>query len=166
MSNKFVFTYHVDDKGLEITCRGQLDEHAKMPSLHLAGKKPVYINLKEVSYINSRGISIWVTWLRENHKINPSLKILLKYCPQVIMNQINAVVGFCPSFVLVDSLYVPYHCETCDFVEYVLLQKGVSYNYGTSIVDGQKVPCPKCAKSMSLDVLPQKYFQFLKSKHT
>ena len=137
---------------------GNIDENATFPIFNsLAGD--IYIDLKGVKSINSVGIRSWIKWFSSFHQVH----FIFQHCPKSVVMQMNMVDGFLPEGSHVESLQVPFYCESCEKELEVLFTLGKEI-----LVDGGKVNlkydrgsiCPQgCAPE--LDVSEAKYFRFL-----
>lgn len=155
------------DEEEDVVClklSGSINENANFDSLDLSPGKKLIIDIENVRLINSTGLRNWVIWVKS---LDPNTQILLRHCPHVVVEQMNILKSFLPSGAIVESFEVPYHCESCGYEEMVMAERGVDYMEGTAdqkegILLPEQRPCPECEEKMGLDVLPAKYFTFLK----
>jgi hypothetical protein len=140
---------------------GQIDEEATFPEVNDSGKE-VFIDLKEVSSINSIGIRSWILWFA---KMQTTTFNFIN-CPKALVMQMNMVEGFLPEKSNVISLNVPFFCEDCDkeieklFVvgkEIQVIGDQVSLKYDKTLI------C-ESGCNPELDVNESKFFRFLLSK--
>ena len=79
----------------------------------------------------------------------------------------NIVSGFLPSIAIVESFYVPFYCDGCDTESLLLVHRGEDYAPKTPETEAfvnvtSPRPCEDCGGSKEMDVLPDKYFSFIK----
>ena len=144
---------------LHVTFIDSINEKTDFKSNSIENAEIVKIFFQNVKYINSLGVREWVKWINTNQ----NSKIRLYECPRSIIDQVNMFSGFFPSNALVLSFYVPYHSEQTDET------KNILFRYGKEFYDGGKLELPQVLDSkglaMNLDIFPEKYFNFLKSKN-
>lgn len=140
---------------------GQIDEETVFPEV--SGMAPeAFVDLKEVSSINSVGIRAWILWFGNYTETH----FTFVNCPKALVMQMNMVEGFLPVKHDVQSLQVPFFCEECDE------EKEVLFHVGKEIIvqDGQvKLNYDKagiCGDGCDpeLDVSEVKFFRFLLNK--
>lgn len=141
-------------KGFEIRLMGRLDENAQLPAI-LEKTEKIYIDLKEVHFINSLGIRLWLEWMESS--TNPNLYFL--WVPTILVDQMSLVDGFFPEGADILSFAAPYYCEECDstsdlYYEAPFVKEDIVNN---------SPKCENCQAEMELDVLPSKYFRFLEA---
>ncbi|MCB0407378.1 MAG: hypothetical protein KDD34_04180 [Bdellovibrionales bacterium] len=151
---------------LSVELIGYIGEGSPLFDLPLQGVKKLIIDLEKVNYINSVGIKNWITWTR---KIPEDCDVLLRNVLPSVVNQINVVVGFLPPRSTLESIQVPYYCDTCNKEESLLYQLGQHYFMATETEEGrvvhpEDVACGKPDCTFTTDVLESKYFAFLKKK--
>lgn len=137
---------------------GNIDENANFPIFNsLQGD--IYIDLKAIKSINSVGIRSWIKWFSSFNQVH----FIFQNCPKSIVMQMNMVDGFLPQGSFVESMQVPFYCESCDkelevlftLDKEIIVEAGrVSLNYDKSTI------CPQGC-SPELDVSEAKYFRFL-----
>jgi anti-anti-sigma regulatory factor len=158
-----------DGAKLIISFVGEIDEDAKFDSfgsVNFDGLTTVIFDLENVTLLNSCGLRTWISWV----KTFPSEIItVFRRCPQMIVEQMSILDGFVPKNSMFESFYVPYYCDDCDEEADWLAIRGedfvagtTDFKYSVSIKDD--VLCPSCKKEMELDILPEKYFKFLRYK--
>ncbi len=149
---------------LEIALSGPIGETTPLFKVPIDGLKEIFLNLDEVTFINSVGIKEWIIW---TGKIPSTCKVHLRNCPFVFGNQASTVVGFVTPHIFIESLKIPYNCPSCGAEKFYLATQGKDFTYGSTDSDGslncpETLPCTKCGKDMEQDFIPQKTFQFLK----
>lgn len=117
----------------------------------------ITIDLNQIVAINSTGIREWINLM---HKLSKST-IKLAHCPKVFIDQVNMVKGFLPENASIESFYVPYYSEQKKSEMKVLFEKNkqftlTSVNFENNIVDGT-------GTAFEIDVIPAKYFKFIKA---
>ena len=148
--------------GLTLKLDGVLDETAELPAFDLTYCGRMLIDLEKLSMINSLGCRKWIHWLKAYPK---GIQISLVNCSSVIVNQINILVGFVPPGITVESIYVPYFCETCGKDERVLMSVADAAQSGWSVDQiADEKACAHCKATAELDVIKARYFQFLVKK--
>ena len=149
-----------DGKTLLNFC-GQIDEDANFPEVQDWGSE-VFIDLKEVTAINSIGIRAWIMWFANLE----STQLIFMNCPKALVMQMNMVEGFLPAQSKVESLQVPFYCEDCDEEVDVIFHVGkeiqVSGEEVTLHFDKSSICSGDC--DPELDVSEAKFFRFLFNK--
>lgn len=143
---------------------GNIGETSEIFNLKVGTVSELIVDFKFVTYINSVGVKNWIFW---SGRLPPTIKVSFVNCISAVVNQINTVKGFLPKNGTVNSFFVPYHCENCSHEERLLAEKGVHFDFATdispaSISISEKMPCPNCKGEMDMDVIPDRYFAFLK----
>ncbi len=151
-----------NSEGITLKLDGVLDETAELPAFDTSFAGRVMIDLEKLSFINSLGCRKWIHWLKAYPK---ETQIALTKCSSVIVNQINILVGFVPPGVAVESIYVPYFCESCEKDEQVLMPTpgGAVQDWTPDSVPDEK-ECVHCKQQAELDVIKPRYFHFLVKK--
>jgi len=145
--------------GIKYEFAGSIDEDAQLPGIPPAAKS-VAISLAHLKVINSSGIRGWVSWLKT---LPPDCEVKYMFCPQVFVDQMNMVADLLRGHAYVESLYLPYFCPSCNELTSVLVTDFSNYVNGTATPQAT-VACRKCKSDAELDVVPEKYFSFLKRK--
>jgi anti-anti-sigma regulatory factor len=148
--------------GMVMSLRGVIDEDTTFTAIDILHNPNLIFDLSGVSLINSMGIRNWVNWFKANH----AKRMTFRNCSKPIVDQINALEGFLPQGSIVESFYVPYHCENCGHNDRTLFRKNHEFKMGTAdakpSVHPPEMKCSKCSKVMEMDVIEAKYFKFLK----
>lgn len=139
-----------------VVVSGHIDEDATFGSIDLAGATKVIVDLDGVTAINSCGIREWIKWIRT---AAPSVPVVYRNCPKIIVDQINMVAGFLPEYGKVESFYVPYYSDASGNEKMILFKEGAEFK-------GSEVNPPAEVKDedgslMEMDVIEAKYFKFL-----
>ncbi len=139
------------------TFSGPLNEHIVIPPIDKS--KPLSINMKKITLINSYGIRIWCKWIQENKEFKD---LTLEECPFVFVNNFSKISGFITNLITVKSFYVPFFSEESQERKDVLFHLGEDYQINGFL----RIPDIKDSKGeyMELDVNPIKYFSFLKRR--
>ncbi len=145
-----------------MSLRGVVDEDTTFESIETESDAILIFDLSGVSLINSMGIRNWVNWF----KANPTKRLTFRNCSKPIVDQVNALEGFLPQGSIVESFFVPFHCENCGHSDRTLFRKGHEFTMGTADAKPQVRPphmkCAKCGSEMEMDIIEAKYFRFLK----
>ncbi|MGE0526487.1 MAG: hypothetical protein AB7G93_14315 [Bdellovibrionales bacterium] len=154
----FAITKKPEGTRLVMEIKGNIDEDVNFTPPDLGGASAVALDLEGVTAINSVGIREWIKWIKS---IPSSVKISVRRCPKIIVDQINMVAGFLPQGTTVESFYVPYYADSTGSEKMVLFQAGKEFN-------GENVEPPAEVKDesgevMEMDVIEAKYFKFLKN---
>ncbi|NJL24423.1 MAG: hypothetical protein HC902_04140 [Calothrix sp. SM1_5_4] len=145
----------------DIVFEGAINEESQLPGFsEVPGK--IFVDLAGVTMINSLGCRKWGHWLKESVKAGEGIHLIR--CSPIMVHQINILAGFLPEGARVESFQVPYHCEACDFEERALFSRGRDFGIQESIDVQEQKPCPKCGGDMTLDVVADHYFKFLKRR--
>jgi len=141
---------------LAVSLSGNVDEDAGFTPLDLGANTQIVFDLEGVTAINSVGIREWIKWIKT---LPASVKMAVRKCPKIIVDQINMVAGFLPPGTQVESFYVPYYSDASGSEKMVLFQYGKEYKDG-------KIEFPAEIKDdsgevMEMDVIEAKYFKFL-----
>ena len=133
---------------------GAIDEDIDLTPLEK--EDPLILNFRNIDYINSCGIRLWVSFMTSMAE----KRISYQECPPVIVRQMNIV----PSFKLhahVQSVYTPYICTACEATQLVLLSESVFSK--PNLVLKRSTPCSSCKKGkLEFDAEPDQYFAFSK----
>lgn len=155
-------SFSIDKKtegsNLVLEVKGNVDEDANFTPQDLGAAASVILDLDGVTAINSVGIREWIKWVKT---MPSSVKLSVRRCPKIVVDQINMVAGFLPAGTVVESFYVPYYSDSSGS------EKMVLFNNGTEFKGGEVFP-PADVKddsgeAMEMDVIEAKYFKFLKN---
>jgi len=162
--NKMGLKVHLTTDGPDVTIafEGVLDETSQLPELSDHVKGVLRLDLENLTLINSMGIHKWITWMRQLTNLQGGM--ILLNCRPVVINQINILRGFLPDYARVDSFFVPYSCENCGFEEKLLLTRGVDYDDQSQVKYVTEKTCPACSGVLDLDIMHQRYFNFINKK--
>ena len=164
----FSFTVETNETdGALVKLTGEIDEMVDFSGLEIPkDQNRITIDLKEITMLNSVGLRSWVLWIKS---IEQDV-IVLRHCPNVAVHQMNILEGFMPLKTIVESFEVPYNCESCGEDTLTWAKRGEQYFERTAdkadwIKIAENIECQNCGKEAELDVIPTKYFHFLKSRN-
>lgn len=136
--------------------KGNVDEDASFTPPDIGSNTLVTLDLEKVSAINSVGIREWIKWIKA---FPPSVRLTVRRCPKIIVDQINMVAGFLPQGTVIQSFYVPYYSDASGSEKMVLFENGKEFR------DGELFPPSdvkdESGETMEMDVIEAKYFKFL-----
>lgn len=156
------------DRTLDGNCviymSGTINENSEFNKIDLSNAKLIYLDLRDVRNLNSMGLRNWVQWVKG---LKAKHQMVFRNCPRSVVDQMNILQGFLPMGAIVESFFVPYVCDHCGHDESFLATRGQDYMEGSiDTKEGASMassrPCPSCGKNMEMDVVPSKYFNFLK----
>lgn len=160
----------VNGSVMEILLEGSINETTDLSVVPLEGIEELFIDFNAVSFINSTGINKWIQWTNDLEQNHAKVTANFSNCPKIIIDQINSVKGFLPSTARVESFWLPFYCDESDRHEYVLLTRGKDFmEENTEGEEWVKIPDCNCAETQTPcepDIMPAKYFAFLKGKRT
>ena len=143
---------------LVLDVKGNVDEDANFTPPDLGSSTTVALDLHEVTAINSVGIREWIKWVKT---MPASVKLSVRRCPKIIVDQINMVAGFLPAGTVVESFYVPYYADASGNEKMVLFNNGNEFKNGEVFPPGEVKD--DAGEVMEMDVIEAKYFKFLKN---
>jgi len=143
---------------------GQIDENSDFSKVQVGAASTIFLDLQNVSSLNSMGLKKWLEWVRD---IRDGRQLFFRNCPRPVVDQMNILNGFLPMGAIVESFSVPYYCGECSHEENYLATRGKDFLEGTvdkkeGVLLTEKKECPICQAKMEWDIIPQKYFSFLK----
>lgn len=161
-----IFSVKTVDDQINIKIEGNIDEDAFFSDIKTDDIKTISINLEKVDLINSCGIRSWFYWIR---KISDKINIYYTHCPVAVVDQINISKGFLPETAVVNSFFVPYYCDECEYSEDRILEREKDYKEAS---DGEEavikfeetLECPECKGELKVDIIAKKYFKFLQNE--
>lgn len=134
---------------------GPLNEDATLvltPHKTTLGKKVVF-NLKDIDYINSSGVRVWVLFLRD---IRKGREIFYEECSPAIVGQLN-IVSSMIEHVQVLSVQIPLQCSVCRTERLDLAHAGA---FPLSNAQLKAEVCRKCGEKMEPAEPLDEYFEF------
>jgi len=63
--------------GIQLDLKGAIDENAEIPNWEES--PAIFVNLKEVTHLNSNGIRTWCRWIGKHEKVQKILSKFLIY---------------------------------------------------------------------------------------
>ena len=140
---------------------GEIDEEANFPQVTDWGPQ-VFVDLGEVSAINSIGIRSWIMWFSEMSTVH----FTFLNCPKALVMQMNMVEGFLPAQSQVLTMQVPFFCEDCDEEKEVMFEVGkeIKVSGGQVNLEYDKASICGAGCDPELDVNEAKFFRFLFDK--
>lgn len=143
---------------LVIRMAGKINEAADLQLVNVPKAASIEVDLIDVTHINSVGIRQFRDWAMT---LNTPV-IWFSYCPRVFIDQVNMIDNFIPKHSRFMSFYVPYFSENTGEEKKVLFVHGEHFeNKGGEVRMMWPVVTDSAGQGMELDVLPEKYFQFL-----
>jgi hypothetical protein len=144
-----------------------IDENAKFSDINPKQNSQLVIDMKHVELLNSLGLRNWVTWVKTLKQYSGG--IFLRNCPNVAVHQMNVLNGFLPLHATVESVFIPFLCENCGHEFEYFASRGKDYKEAIegepeSILMNLEQTCEKCGNIAEADIIPVKYFAFLKRK--
>lgn len=138
---------------------GSIDENANKalsPLLSEISKtKTCHLNLREIEYINSLGLRMWLYFFRE---FQTGRDIIFEECAPNVINQIN----FTKQFIgpgKINSFYGYLFCPECGYEKNYLFS--AEKNYEELKQELSSIKCDKCPSMMELEDEEEDYFNFL-----
>jgi hypothetical protein len=142
---------------------GHMNEHTCFPSTEIKLRNKLIFDCEDLLTINSMGLQIWIKYLQ---CLNPNQQVVYRGCHSQMMRYMVFVYGLLPMNSIFTSFYVPYECETCLYVEDILMIRGKDYVEASKGFPSRKhfperINCSKCSSVMEISVLDSRYFDFL-----
>jgi hypothetical protein len=146
-----------------IALNGSIESDFDIPLSVYAHANVLKIDMQKVDLIDSEGTRLLVKWFWEVEKVRPGLQVKMEKVGPVIVRQFSMVKDFLSPNVVVESIFVPLFCESCDLEDLSTLVSADEVRALGDIAQfmPKLVPCPKCNVPMELDCDPSKYFNVL-----
>src|ERR1700722_8163151 len=112
---------------LLVKIAGGVDEDANFQPVDTGAFTSVVLDLSDVTAINSVGIREWIKWVKA---MPTTVKLSVRRCPKIIVDQINMVSGFLPPAAVIESFFVPYYADATGSEKMVLFEKDKQYKDG------------------------------------
>ncbi len=138
-----------------IRLSGSVDENSDFNSLIGGITGQLTVNTKDVKHINSVGVKMWIKYFGRLNK--EGVKLIFEECSPAFVEQMNLI----PPFVCggaVKSIYVPFHCESCDAELAGLWEVVVLKKSALAVPDFK---CTSCGSMAVFDDIAEEYFSFL-----
>lgn len=142
-----------------VTISGVIDEFSSFENLFPKEKKEIWVDLSQVSRINSSGIREWI-----HAVLNSNVIMHLTNCSAVMVDQLSMIPKFVGANGIVDSFHCHYQCEQCGHDEKLLMRVGKDITDSKSYKLKLEEPCPNCKGALELDHDPDAYFAFLSTQ--
>jgi hypothetical protein len=147
---------------LEVAVEGPIGEDWGKFDATAKGLLRIVIDASKMTFISSMGVKNWILWTR---RIHPSISIVLKNCPLVLVNQAATVVGFMPPKGVIESFNAPFTCPKCstEVIHPLKIDQNYTYASATTLrsLNLPKVICPSCKAETEPDFIESKTFAFL-----
>ena len=141
--------------------RGRVDERSDFSVANDAWSqdvKKVELHLKEVEYLNSLGIRMWIEWL---DGFAPGAQLEYHEVPSMMVEQMNLIRGILRPGASLASFHADFYCEACDHDTTIVLKQGEGF-VKDKVCLPEEVACSHCGNETYLDVVEEDYFGFLK----
>lgn len=143
---------------------GAIDDQIRFPVIEFGQARTAILELGGVKMLNSMGLRSWIEWIKG---FKDRVQLVFRNCPRSAVDQMNILQGFLPRGSVVESFIIPYHCESCGHTEDYLATRGRDFMEATvDVKEGVVVkpahPCLVCGQEAKWDIIPAKYFAFLK----
>lgn len=109
--------------GYRLELSGFLDEEAQFPALSSEGVEEFEVDFGGLNGFDFDGLAHWEEFCGRHANV----LFRLRGCTPPIVQQANMNPTFLPRRFAVDSLQVPYHCESCGHDEPVLFRRDREY---------------------------------------
>ncbi len=142
---------------------GHMNEFTRFPETTVKLRNKLIFDCEDLLSINSMGLQIWTKYMKQlDHK----QQVIYRGCHSQLMRYMVFVAGLLPANSTFNSFYVPYECETCLYVEDILMVRGKDYVEAMNGFPSRKhfperINCSKCSSTMEISVLDSRYFDFL-----
>lgn len=136
------------------------------PLTRLRGQLDFYMS--DFRRISSDSIQSWVELMRSLTAVTPARplplasRIRLHECPIAFVQQANAISNLLDHTEVV-SFFAPYQCSRCglDEEQLIVVDRDLRDAQNQLHRRAPSPPCTRCAGSMQLDDIPERYFMFL-----
>lgn len=155
--SKLTFTQTKSNGTLLAKLEGEIIDGSSIPDPDLIGVKNVQLDLDGVRYLNSSGARLWLLW--SGKLVNGAAKISLMHVRPVFIRTLSSIREFLPRGSKLESVYVPYFCESCNSNYDRLMLNGKDFTSQANRTDLANHPCPKCGKPAEIDALIESYAQ-------
>jgi hypothetical protein len=149
---------------VKVALQGALGETSPFFTMPVKDVLTIDVDMSEFTFINSIGVKNWIMWTL---RLPQNCVVRLHNCPLVIASQASMVMGFATPKITLESLRLPYVCDSCSVETVRLVKRGEDYEYAAKDKPAQinipmEVPCAKCGTGkMEPDLLIGKTFKFL-----
>lgn len=153
MSSSLIIKTNLIGNRTIVQLSGKINEDADFSSLRMLKSAELYLDVSQITQINSPGIREWLNFLDSI----PG-NIIYLYCPQIMVEQINMIHGFIRPNVKIHSFYAPYFCDQCQEERKILLE-------AQDIIENRAplLTCEKCQNLLEFDAIEEQYLKFAKT---
>src|ERR1035437_1295085 len=123
----FSITKQTEGARLIVKIAGGVDEDASFQPLEFGAATSLVLDLEGVTAINSVGIQEWIKWIKWIKAVPSTIKLSVRRCPKIIVDQINMAAGFLPPATIIESFFVPYYADSTGSEKMVLFENGKEY---------------------------------------
>lgn len=158
----FTFEIQANDSSAIISAHDVINDGFEIPLEQLKGFDTAILDLDDVDWINSEGIRRFIKWLWEVEDKLSGLKISVVKLQPIVVRQLNLIRSQFSKNMQIESVYVPYYCDSCDLDDKSLLvgrQEIQALPADESLK--KEVKCPSCGESMEMDVVDD-YFAMMR----
>lgn len=152
---------------IQIEIEGSIGETSPFFTIPIKDSTEIIIDMDKMTYMNSIGVKNWIIWTM---KIPSKCEVKLLNAPVLIASQASMVQGFVTPKIKIESVRIPYACESCGLEKSELAQANKDFFYENPPQQAKlalipEMPCPKCQTGkLELDIIPEKTFRFLKTR--
>jgi len=153
--SKLNFTQTKSNGTLSAKLDGEIIDGCAIPDPDLSGVNQVELDLDGVRYLNSSGARLWLLW--SGKLAGGRQKIFLNRVRPVFIRTLASIRDFLPKGAKLNSVYVPYFCESCNNNYDRLMVNGQDFTRSPNRRDLESHPCPKCGQASEIDALVESY---------
>lgn len=154
------FSIVIGDGKIIIRISGKINETTEFPEVDFGSSNEIIFEVGELAGINSIGIRSWILW---NKKSLQGKSVIYRNCTPAVIEQIQAFVGFIPEGAIIESVNVPYYCESCNKITSLVVVRPNSLT-GMKVDIADSVPCQSCNQTIQIDVEKSEYIEVLENK--
>lgn len=152
MNNGESFSYHTAavDKTLEVQAIGSINEDFEIPLECIVGFDLVRLDLSQIRTINSEGTRQFRNWLFEIEEKLVGVKVKIIKIQPVVVRQFTMMHNYFNDSVEIESVFVPFYCETCDHDDVDTLVTAKDAAEPAKLTKDKK--CSKCGQQLLMDI--------------
>ncbi len=117
--------------------------------------KTLRVSCKRIERFNSTGIRAWIRAFKDI--VAKGTELVFEECPPAMVEQFNVISNFTAGG-RVESVYLPYCCESCHAT---LVQLAPLAKLLQIYKNLPELACPKCGGKAVFDEFPEDYFAFI-----
>lgn len=159
--SKLIFTQSKKAGVLTAKLEGEIIDGASIPDPDMDGVTRVDLDLDGVRYLNSSGARLWLLW--SSKLVKNACTIGLHRVRPVFIRTLASISEFLPKGSKLESVYVPYFCESCNTNFERLMVNGKDFVRSANRQDLEKHSCPKCGQASEIDALVESYANAIES---